>query len=346
MSETFQSFLAGKRLTEGEFLELLRNRSPEKEEWIRRRARELQRKHYGNRIYIRGLIEFTNYCKNNCYYCGIRAGNCHAIRYRLTQEEILSCCERGYGLGFRTFVLQGGEDPYFTDQRMVALVEAIKKEFPDCALTLSVGEKERSSYQAYFDAGADRYLLRHETADRDHYRTLHPENLTLENRLECLRNLREIGYQTGCGFMVGSPGQTLECLAKDLYFLQEFRPHMVGIGPFIPHHDTGFAGERAGSVEDTRYLLSMIRVILPEVLLPATTALATIAEDGREQGILAGANVIMPNLSPENIREQYALYDNKLHTGEEAAEHLRELKERMRRIGYEIVTDRGDSKIE
>lgn len=346
MNELLWSFLAGKKLTEEEFLELLRDRSQESEECIRQRARELQQKHYGNRIYIRGLIEFTNYCKNNCYYCGIRAGNGHAVRYRLTQEEILHCCEKGYALGFRTFVLQGGEDPYFTDQRIVAMVEAIKKEFPDCALTLSVGEKERSSYQAYFDAGADRYLLRHETADRDHYRKLHPEKLTLENRMACLENLREIGYQTGCGFMVGSPGQTLECLAKDLHFIQEFRPHMVGIGPFIPHHDTGFAGEKAGSMEDTLYLLSMIRVILPKVLLPATTALATIAADGREQGIFSGANVVMPNLSPENIREQYALYDNKLHAGEEAAEHLKELKERMQRIGYEIVTDRGDSKIE
>lgn len=345
MNGTARAFLEGKKLTKEEFWELLKDRSPETAEAIRQRAAALRQKYYGNQIFIRGLIEFTNYCKNDCYYCGIRAGNRHAVRYRLSEEEIFSCCETGYELGFRTFVLQGGEDPYFDDRKITALVRAMKEEFPDCAVTLSIGEKERSSYQAYFDAGADRYLLRHETADEAHYRKLHPEKQTLKNRMECLHNLREIGFQTGCGFMVGSPGQTLECLAEDLFFIQEFRPHMVGIGPFIPHHDTRFAGEKAGTVEDTLYLLSIVRVILPEVLLPATTALASIAADGRARGILSGANVLMPNLSPENIREQYALYDHKLHSGEEAAEALQQLKEQMRAIGYEIVTDRGDSKI-
>lgn len=345
MEALLERFFQGEHLSRKEFELLLTRRTKESMEQISKKAGELRERHYGKQVFIRGLIEFTNYCKNGCYYCGLQAQNKHLERYRLTGEMILACCETGYELGFRTFVLQGGEDLHFTEERMTKLIREIKERFPDCALTLSVGEKEKSVYQAYFDAGADRYLLRHETADEEHYGKLHPESLSWKHRMDCLRNLREIGFQTGCGFMVGSPGQTMECLAEDLYFIQEFRPHMVGIGPFIPHHDTRFAAQKAGTLEDTLYLLSLIRIILPEVLLPATTALGTIAPDGRERGILAGANVIMPNLSPQDVRAQYSLYDNKLHTGAEAAEALNELKERMNAIGYEIVTDRGDSKI-
>lgn len=305
-------------------------------------AARLRQCHYGNKVFIRGLIEFTNYCKNNCYYCGIRRGNGKVKRYRLAEDEILECCDNGYKLGFRTFVLQGGEDPFYTDDRMTALIKKIKERYPDCALTLSVGEKSRAAYEQFRKAGADRYLLRHETADEKHYGILHPEEMSLAARKECLFELKELGYQVGAGFMVGSPGQTLECLAEDLVFLQKLEPQMVGIGPFVPHHETRFAGEPAGSVELTLFLLSVIRILLPKVLLPATTALGTMDSDGREKGLAAGANVIMPNLSPMKNRKQYDLYDNKISTGEEAAECLDSLKRRVESAGYRLVCDRGD----
>lgn len=310
--------------------------------YLRDSAREAADKIYGKQVFIRGLIEFTNYCKNDCKYCGIRRSNSRADRYRLTEEEILSCCENGYGLGFRTFVLQGGEDMYFTDEKICHLLKSIKEKYPDCALTLSIGEKSKESYQAYFDAGAERYLLRHETADEMHYNRLHPPELSFKNRIRCLYDLKEIGYQTGCGFMVGSPGQTTESIYKDLQFIRQFLPHMAGIGPFIPQKDTPFGKEPAGSLKMTLRLLSIIRLIHPHVLLPATTALGTIHPKGRELGILAGANVVMPNLSPVLVRKKYALYDNKICTGDEAAECRQCMEKRMEAVGYHIVTARGD----
>ncbi len=313
-------------------------------EELARRGRETAQSIYGNTVYIRGLIEFTNYCKNDCLYCGIRRSNCNADRYRLTTEQILSCCKIGYELGFRTFVLQGGEDPYFTDERICELVRMIKKDYPDCAVTLSIGEKKRESYQAYFDAGADRYLLRHETANEEHYKKLHPVEMSLANRKRCLRDLKEIGYQTGCGFMVGSPWQTIENLYEDLIFIKDLQPEMVGIGPFIPQKDTPFGDKEAGTLDRTLRLLSIIRLIHPHVLLPSTTALGTIHPKGRELGILAGANVVMPNLSPVEVREKYKLYDNKICTGDEAAECRYCMQKRMESIGYQVVTDRGDYK--
>lgn len=308
------------------------------------RARKTAQDIYGNHVYIRGLIEFTNYCKNDCLYCGIRRGNGNADRYRLSKEQILSCCKTGYELGFRTFVLQGGEDSYFTDERICALVSEIKEAYPDCAITLSIGEKPRESYQAYFDAGADRYLLRHETANAEHYQRLHPAELSLKNRKRCLYDLKEIGYQTGCGFMVGSPYQTVETLYEDLMFIRELQPEMVGIGPFIPQKDTPFRDWKAGTMERTLRLLSVIRLLHPHVLLPATTALGTIHPKGREKGILAGANVVMPNLSPVDVRDKYKLYDNKICTGDEAAECRYCMQRRMESIGYQVVTGRGDYK--
>ena len=330
-------------LTKAEWVRLIDGRTPETAEFLFERAREIRQQHYGKDVYIRGLIEFTNYCKNDCYYCGIRRSNGNASRYRLSQEEILSCCRRGYELGFRTFVLQGGEDGWFTEARMVELISSIKKEFPDCALTLSIGEKSREEYEAYFKAGADRFLLRHETANCDHYGKLHPTELSGEKRQRCLFDLREIGYQVGSGFMVGSPYQTVEHLAEDMLFLKELNPHMVGIGPFIPHKDTAFAGEAAGSLELTLFMLGLLRLMLPKTLLPSTTALSTIHPDGRKMGILVGANVVMPNLSPEDTRKHYSLYDNKRCMGDEAAEGLAMLKAEMQEIGYQVVIARGDS---
>ena len=326
------------------FERILRERTEADEELAHQLARECTEKYYGRGVYTRGLIEFTNYCKNNCHYCGIQRGNKEVERYRLSKEEILSCCEEGYRLGFRTFVLQGGEDPYFTDEKIVEIVQAIKKEFPDCAVTLSIGEKSRVSYEKYFHAGADRYLLRHETADREHYQYLHPKELSWENRMRCLKDLKEIGFQVGCGFMVGSPHQTAKTLAKDLYFIQEFRPDMCGIGPFIPQHTTVFAKEKAGTLEDTLFLLSLLRLIHPNMLIPATTALGTIDKRGRELGILSGANVLMPNLSPTAVRKKYLLYDNKICTGDESAQCRACLSRRMESIGAHLLVDRGDVK--
>lgn len=305
-------------------------------------ARETAQSIYGKRIFIRGLIEFSNYCKNDCLYCGIRRSNDNADRYRLTKNQILECCHEGYELGFRTFVLQSGEDPYFTDERICDIVSEIKQKYPDCAITLSLGEKTKESYQKYYEAGADRYLLRHETANEEHYRMLHPLELSLAKRKQCLWDLKEIGYQVGCGFMVGSPYQTIETLYEDLQFIRELQPHMVGIGPFIPQHDTPFANEAAGTMEMTLRLLSIIRLIHPNVLLPATTALGTIHPLGREKGILAGANVVMPNLSPVSVRKKYELYDNKICTGDEAAECRFCMQKRMENIGYEVAVSRGD----
>ena len=329
-------------LTREEFTELINGRSEELAQYLFKKASAVRDRSYGKRVFIRGLIEFTNYCKNNCLYCGIRAGNGNAERYRLSKEDILMCCDRGYELGFRTFVLQGGEDPYFTDEMIVDTVRSIKADHPDCAVTLSIGEKSRESYERFFEAGADRYLLRHETANPDHYARLHPQNLSYENRIRCLHDLKEIGFQTGSGFMVGSPWQTTENLANDMLFLHKLQPQMVGIGPFISHKDTPFAMERSGTLELTLFMLGLLRLMLPHALLPSTTALGTIAPDGRERGILAGGNVVMPNLSPINVRQKYTLYDNKICMGDEAAESLEKLKIRMNAIGYEIVTDRGD----
>ena len=329
-------------LSREEWVALLRAPREDLAPYARTLARQAADAVYGREVYLRGLFEFTNYCKNDCLYCGIRAGNSQAQRYRLSGEEILSCCRQGYALGLRTFVLQGGEDPYFTRERMVGLIRAIKDSYPDCAVTISIGERPREDYQAFFDAGADRYLLRHETADAAHYRLLHPPSMSHAHRLACLRDLKEIGFQVGSGFMVGAPGQSVETLAEDFLFLQQLRPHMVGIGPFIPHRDTPFGGRPGGSVEDTLFYLSLIRLMLPCALLPATTALNSLDPEGREKGIACGANVIMPNLSPKNVREKYQLYNNKAHSGCEAAEHLKDLKRKLHAIGYQLAVSRGD----
>ncbi len=313
-------------------------------ERARSRAEAVRDEHYGRRVFLRGLVEFTSYCKNDCYYCGLRRSNRCAERYRLTKEQILECCDYGAALGFHTFVLQGGEDTYFTDERLCDIVHSIKSAHPDCAVTLSVGERSLASYKALREAGADRYLLRHESATDAHYARLHPEGLTLENRKRCLYDLKSLGYQVGAGFMVGSPHQTSENLANDLLFLHELQPQMVGIGPFIPHRDTPFGECTAGTLELTLFMLALTRLMLPKVLLPATTALGTIAEDGRERGVLAGANVVMPNLSPVDVRKKYLLYNDKLCSGDETAEHIKELAERFKKIDCVLDMSRGDSK--
>lgn len=331
-----------KKFLDSELREILESDSPDVQMKLAEEADAVRREMYGDEVYVRGLIEFSNYCKNNCFYCGIRGGNEKAQRYRLSKEEILACCHEGYALGFRTFVLQSGEDLYYTDERICEIVSEIRTQYPDCAITLSIGEKSRESYKAYFEAGADRYLLRHETADEEHYRRLHPASMSLENRKRCLYDLKEIGYQTGSGFMVGSPFQTTETLIADLHFLQELEPDMIGIGPYINHADTPFSGYENGSFSQTLKLISILRLMFPYVLLPATTALGTIHPQGREMGLKAGANVVMPNLSPVKVRKLYDLYENKICTGEEAAQCRGCLEKRVEAAGYRIVTARGD----
>lgn len=313
-------------------------------EMLRSAAREVATSVYGNKIFMRGLIELSSHCKNDCLYCGLRRSNTSAVRYRLTDDQIMQCCETGYKLGFRTFVMQGGEDGWFDDKRMCRIVGEVRRLYPDCAITLSLGERSRESYQALFDAGANRYLLRHETASPEHYAKLHPGDMSWRNRIDCLYTLKEIGYQVGCGFMVGSPYQTVDTLYADIQFIRSLQPQMVGIGPFVSTQNTPFAGWPNGKVSDTLRLLAVIRLIHPHVLLPATTALGTLHPQGRELGIQFGANVIMPNLSPRDHRKDYAIYDNKICTGEEAAECRACTEQRVKRIGFETVVDRGDYK--
>lgn len=329
-----------KDLTDEELLHLLNTDAYD--DALMKEADEVRRSVYKDEVFLRGLIEFTNYCRNNCYYCGIRGGNQNAERYRLTKEEILECCREGYGLGYRTFVLQGGEDLTYSDEDICDIVKSIKEIYPEAAVTLSIGEREKESYRKFKEAGADRYLLRHETATEEHYRILHPEELSLSHRKQCLYDLKDLGFQVGAGFMVGSPGQTDECILADFRFLQELKPDMIGIGPFIPHKDTIFKDEPAGSLELTLRILSILRLMFPYVLLPSTTALGTISPNGRELGLQHGANVVMPNLSPVRFRKQYELYDNKICTGEEAAECKGCLELRVKKAGYRIVSDRGD----
>lgn len=326
-------------LTDDEFMTLL---SEPLNPYLTQTADTVRRKFYGNKVYIRGLIEISNYCKNDCYYCGIRCSNKNTQRYRLTHEDIINCCTEGYSLGFRTFVMQGGEDNHFSDAEMCGIISDIKERFPDCAVTLSLGERSYESYKSMYIAGADRYLLRHEAADNTLYSYLHPKNMSLENRKNCLFNLKEIGYQTGSGFMVGAPNQTNLDILADIRFLQELKPQMIGIGPFISHKDTPFHSCANGTLEMTLKLLSIFRLIFPSVLLPATTALGSICPDGRERGIMSGANVVMPNLSPFAVRKLYTLYDNKLFSGSESAQALSDLKRCMKDIGYEITVERGD----
>ncbi len=313
------------------------------EKYLFAAADSVRRKYYGDGVYLRGLIEVSNHCKNNCYYCGIRCGNAKAVRYRLTEEEILLCCDNGYRLGFRTFVMQGGEDAYYTDERMCRIIKSIKEKYPDCAVTLSLGERSESSFKKMFDAGADRYLLRHETADYAHYSRLHPSEMSAENRQKCLFGLKKIGYQVGSGFMVGSPYQTSENLVLDLRFLQRLKPEMIGIGPYITHKDTPFSHYPSGTLKKTLRLIAILRLMFPTALIPSTTALGTINPRGRELGLCAGANVVMPNLSPVSKRKLYDLYDNKICTGEEAAECCECLKRRIESVGYKVVCGRGDA---
>lgn len=331
-------------INEKELCNLLNNMSENDRTYLMEKANDTRLREYGKKVYLRGLIEFTNYCARNCDYCGIRNSNKNADRYRLSLQEILLCCSKGYDLGYRTFVLQGGEDPFYTDDKIIEIVKKIKSKFPDCAVTLSIGEKSYDSYKKYYDAGADRFLLRHETASKELYEKLHP-NMSFENRQKCLENLKEIGYQVGAGFMLGLPGQTNEDYVKDIMFLKKLKPHMVGIGPFIPQSNTPLGEENGGTVKDTLTMLSIIRLFLPNVLLPATTALGTIDPIGREKGLKAGANVAMPNLSPMSVRAKYALYDGKICTGDEAAECRKCIENRINNSGFELDMSRGDNKL-
>jgi biotin synthase len=331
--------------SDAELLRLIRSDDREEQEALFAEARRTRERHYGKTVYFRGLIEFTNHCTNDCYYCGIRRGNAKVERYRLSLADILNCCRMGDLLGYKTFVLQGGEDPYFTDERIAEILRAARREFPEHAITLSIGERSRQSYELFFRSGANRYLLRHETASADHYGKLHPPSMSLEQRKQCLWDLKDIGFQVGAGFMVGSPWQTPEHLLEDLRFIEDLQPQMVGIGPFIPQGDTPFSAMPRGSLELSLKMVALARLLLPKALIPATTALGTIDPQGREQGLMAGANVVMPNLSPKAVRKLYALYDNKICTGDEAAECRMCMEGRIRRFGFEPAMVRGDAAV-
>ena len=333
-----------KHLDAEQWIQLFDTFTDDDRAYAAQKASQTAKEQFGNSIFIRGIVEFSNVCKNDCLYCGIRKSNANCERYRLSQEQILDCCDAGYEYGFRTFVLQSGEDKSYPTDVLCSIVSDIKKAHPDCAVTLSVGELEYDDYKRLFDAGADRYLLRHETADEQHYGKLHPSEMSWAHRMKCLEQLKEIGYQTGCGMMVGSPFQTSEHLAQDMLFLERFKPEMIGMGPFLPHKDTPFRDEPAGSFELTLLLISLCRLMLPDCLIPATTALGTIRPDGREKGVLAGANVVMPNLSPTDVRKKYLLYDGKICTGDESAQCRACLERRMESIGYKVVISRGDHK--
>ena len=344
MNDILNKLITTRSLSESEYERLIAGRTDEIAETLKKEAVKIRKEIYGNEVFLRGLIEISNYCKNDCNYCGIRRSNRDCERYRLTKDEILVCAAEGYDLGLRTFVLQGGEDVYYTDEMMCEIVSSLKEKYPDCAVTLSLGEKSRESYKRLREAGADRYLLRHETADKSHYELLHPSDMSFENRFRCLRDLRELGYAVGCGIMVGSPYQSAKTIAKDLKFIETFSPEMCGIGPFIPHEKTPFKDFETGSTSLTCFLLSVVRIICPSVLLPATTALGTADTDGREKGILCGANVVMPNLSPYSARKKYTLYNKKLISGAESAQEIELLKTKLKNIGYEGVVSRGDNK--
>ncbi|WP_079424642.1 [FeFe] hydrogenase H-cluster radical SAM maturase HydE [Clostridium oryzae] len=343
MKELIDKLYKNNYLNKDELAYIIANKEDEVIKYASTKAAEVRQKYYGNKVFMRGLIEFTSYCKNDCIYCGIRRSNSNAERYRLTAEQILKCCEIGYNLGYRTYVLQGGEDPFYTDDKIIEIVSDIKRLYPECAITLSIGEKSYESYKKYYVAGADRYLLRHETANEEHYAKLHPKELSLRNRKECLFNLKKIGYQVGAGFMVESPYQTPENLAEDLLFMKELQPEMIGLGPFIPQKDTPFRDKKQGSLQTTVLMLALTRLMFPKVLLPATTALGTIHPLGREMGIKAGANVVMPNLSPTDVRAKYSLYDNKICTGDEAAECRNCIERRINSAGFEVDPSRGDN---
>lgn len=329
-------------LSDVELIALINDKSPETAEYLAKRADEIRQNHYGKKVFLRGLIEISSYCKNDCLYCGIRRSCKSAQRYRLDKQQIMDCAEIGYKLGLRTFVMQGGEDSFFTDDYMYEIISELKSRYPDCAVTLSLGERSAESYRKMKNAGADRYLLRHETASVELYKKIHPSEMVLDNRLKCLYNLKETGFQTGSGFMVGVPFQTLEDIVEDLRFLQDLQPEMIGIGPFIPHKDTPFRDEKGGTLELTLRLLGILRLMFPKVLLPATTALGTISGNGRILGLKTGCNVIMPNISPKDARKKYNLYDNKLISGGETAEGLHLLKAEIQSAGYEVAEERGD----
>lgn len=332
----------GDTLSRDEWMILLSSLDDGEREYLRVKAQEVAVSHYGKGIFVRALLEISSYCKNNCYYCGIRASNRDAQRYRLSKEEILECCKEADALGFNTFVLQGGEDPVQNDAWVVDVVKAIRAAYPEKAITLSVGERSAEAYAAFKEAGANRFLLRHETRNDEHYSQLHPSMMSSENRRQCLMTLRHLGFQTGSGMMIGSPGQTDEHLYEDIRFLEELQPQMIGIGPFLPATNTPFENHSPGSADKTILMLSLLRLRFPNVLLPATTALATLCSNGMERAILAGANVVMPNVSPVEQRKKYSIYDNKKSTGAESAQQMQQLENRLNAIGYHIDYGRGD----
>lgn len=335
-----------RKLQKEEFLYILDNINIDSFVYLKKLSRAVTDTTYGKSVYLRGLIEISNYCSRSCNYCGIRRENDQVNRYRLTKEEILNSCKIGYDLGFKTFVMQGGEDNYFTKEVLSDIISTIKEHYPDVAVTLSIGERSFEDYQAFYDAGADRFLLRHEAYSKRLYEHLHPSSMSYHNRIECVKNLKEIGFQAGIGMMVGSPSQTNEDLAEDLIFMQELLPAMCGIGPYISHPNTPFKNEETGNPKHTLVMVALARLILPKALLPATTALATLDKEIRLEALRLGANVVMPNLTPLEPRKSYEIYQGKKISGSEAAEEMKNIIEEIENIGLKVDHVRGDTKME
>ena len=344
MRELIERLASDHRLDASQMGELLRSATQDLNvlQQLRDNAVRTAREQFGLGIYIRGLIELSSFCKCDCLYCGLRRSNRTAERYRLTHEEVMACCREGYALGFRTFVLQGGEDGTHTDEWLVELISDMRRTYPDVAITLSLGERTEESYRRLKEAGANRYLLRHEAANEELYASLHPSSKGLKHRLECLEALKRCGYQTGMGMMIGVKGQSVDHIVEDLLLIERMQPEMVGIGPFLPHKATPLGSEPAGELNMVLATIAIVRLMLPKALLPSTTALATLHPRGRLEGILSGANVVMPNLSPSDVRAKYAIYENKASWGKEAAEGLSALESELNTIGYHIDYARGD----
>ena len=320
-------------LSRDEIIALLKDDSINEE--LFKAADEVRKKYLGDEVHLRGLIEFTNICKRNCMYCGLRRDNKSLNRYRLSHEEIIDFAKKAVSYGYKTLVLQGGEDDYYTVERLVPIVKDLKA--LGVALTLSIGERPFEEYEALKKAGADRFLLRIETTDKELYEKLDP-GMSHENRIQCLKNLRKLGYEVGSGCLVGLPGQKIESLADDILFFKELDVDMNGIGPFIPNEDTPLKDAEGGQFELALKVMAIVRLLLPDINIPATTAMETLNKQGRVIALQCGANVVMPNVTEGEYRKLYALYPGKICTGDTPAHCRGCISGKIRGIGR-IVSD-------
>jgi biotin synthase len=304
-------------------------------------ADDIRKRYFKDEVHIRGIIEFSNYCMKNCFYCGLRRDNKTIERYRISEDEIIDTALKAGELGYKTILLQSGEDGGYTIEGLCAIIKRIRSNL-DCAITLSLGEKSFDEYRSLRDAGADRYLLRFETSDRGLFNKLKPDS-SYENRLDCIKNLKKLGFQVGSGFMVGLPGQTYEILADDILLLRELDLDMIGIGPFLSHHNTPLGNSASGTLDLTLRALAIIRILMPDVHIPATTAMGTVEKGGREKALQCGANVIMPNVTPIKYRKYYEIYPNKICIDDAPSDCRACIEGMLKSLGRAAATNKGDS---